>query len=172
MKCPSCGFDLKEVRVFGLKIPVCRGGCGGLWFDRYEFSQLKTDFEGEGESLLNIERAEGVRFYRDVEPICPKCQTTLLFRHFFSKLHDVEVEQCAKCGGFWVDPGELATLRARFPDAEKRKRAAEDYFQAIFDERIARMDLMKQDVVDSAKIIVTLFLFICPKEHLPRKSPI
>jgi len=171
MKCPSCAQRLSAVVVQGGRVRACQGGCGGLWFDRFELAKLRGHFHGAGEKLLDIDRAEGVRFYRDVEPICPKCQTTLLFRHFFSKRQDVEVDPCSKCGGLWVDPGELANFMRRPLSEAARKKAFADYFQTIFGERIAAMDLFKQDVHAAAQSVVNIFLFICPRQYLPQASP-
>lgn len=173
MKCPSCRHRLSAVVAQGVRVSACQGGCGGLWFDRFELKKLRNNFQGAGEKLLDIDRAEGVRFYWDVEPICPKCETTLLFRHFFSKRRDVEVDQCSKCGGgVWVDPGELADFMRRPLHEAARKKAFADYFQTIFGERIAAMDLFKQDVHAAAQSIVNIFLFICPKEYSPGTSPL
>jgi Zn-finger nucleic acid-binding protein len=35
-----------------------------------------------------------------------------LKRHFFSAKRKVEVDQCPNCGGYWLDAGELAAIRA------------------------------------------------------------
>jgi Zn-finger nucleic acid-binding protein len=35
-----------------------------------------------------------------------------LKRHFFSAKRRVEVDQCPNCGGYWLDAGELALIRA------------------------------------------------------------
>ena len=100
MKCPSCNLMLCEMSAGGLKVFSCQGGCGGLWFGRFELLKLDKKSHGTGARLLNVPRADGVRFFRNVEAICPHCETSLLLRHFFSRERDVEVCQCAKCGGF------------------------------------------------------------------------
>jgi uncharacterized protein len=35
-----------------------------------------------------------------------------LHRHFFSAKRHVQVDQCPNCGGYWLDSGELADIRA------------------------------------------------------------
>jgi Zn-finger nucleic acid-binding protein len=35
-----------------------------------------------------------------------------LQRHYFSAKRRVEVDQCPNCGGYWLDAGELAAIRA------------------------------------------------------------
>ena len=43
---------------------------------------------------------------------CPRCAGVKLHRHFFSAKRQVEVDQCPNCGGYWLDAGELAMIRA------------------------------------------------------------
>ena len=103
MICGSCSNSLKPIYIEGVKIHACQGGCGGLWFERNEQKKLTERPPSTGQSLLDGETVEGVRFFRNVEHACPRCQTTLLFRHFFSKAHSFGVDQCSKCGGFWLE---------------------------------------------------------------------
>jgi Zn-finger nucleic acid-binding protein len=35
-----------------------------------------------------------------------------LHRHFFSAKRRIEVDECPNCGGYWLDAGELAQIRA------------------------------------------------------------
>ena len=171
MKCPSCKLELTRVPAGGLKVLVCQEGCGGLWFGHLEMRKLKGTYQGRGERLLDVPRVEGVRFFRDVEAICPQCVTSLLFRHFFSKELGVEVCQCAKCSGFWLDIGELGGIQSRFDTEEVRKQAVASYLKTIFAGKIAKMDLLIEEIMQSARSIVRIFLFICPRKYLP-KNPL
>jgi Zn-finger nucleic acid-binding protein len=171
MNCPSCKLELGKISAGGLSVFVCQGGCAGLWFGRFELSKLKGPSPGAGERLLKVPRAEGVRFFRNVEAICPFCKTSLLLRHFFCKERDVEVCQCAKCGGFWVDSGELARIiEPSFLTEEKQKQAVASYFKTIFDQRIAKMNLANEDISGSARSIVKIFLFLCPEKFQPLET--
>lgn len=171
MKCPSCKLKLCEMSAGGLRVFVCQEGCGGLWFGRFELLKLDNKSHGTGARLLNVPKADGVRFFRNVEAICPQCETSLLFRHFFSRERDVEVCQCAKCSGFWIDSGELSSLvKSGFETEEKQKQAVTAYFKTVFDQRIAKMNLHTEDVMESARSIVKIFLFICPKKFQPLET--
>jgi Zn-finger nucleic acid-binding protein len=171
MNCPSCNLELCEISAGGLRVFVCQGGCGGLWFGRLELLKLDGQPPGTGERLLHVPRAAGVRFFRDVEAICPQCRTSLLLRHFFSREQDVEVFQCPKCGGFWIDSGELAGInKTTYQTEEKQKQAVESYFKTIFDQRIAKMNLANEDILGSARSIVKIFLFLCPEKFQPLKT--
>ena len=171
MKCPSCNLKLCKISTRGLNTFVCQGGCGGLWFGRFELLKLNKESRGTGARLLDVQRADGVRFFRDVEAICPHCETSLLLRHFFSREQNVEVYQCPKCGGFWIDSGELVNLiKSGFETEENQKKAVASYFQTVSDQRIAKMNLHIEDVVESARSIVKIFLFICPKKFQPLET--
>jgi Zn-finger nucleic acid-binding protein len=171
MKCPSCKLELQEMSAGELRIFACKGGCGSLWFGRFELLKLDDHNHGAGEQLLHVPKTDGVRFFRDVEAICPHCKTSLLLRHFFCRERDVEVCQCPKCGGFWVDSGELADIvRSARATEEKQKQAVASYFKTVFDQRIAKMNLANEDISGSARSIVKIFLFICPKKFQPFKT--
>jgi len=43
---------------------------------------------------------------------CPRCPDVKFKRHFFSARRRVEVDHCPNCGGYWLDRGELAGIRA------------------------------------------------------------
>jgi Zn-finger nucleic acid-binding protein len=51
-----------------------------------------------------------------------------MMRHVYGPEADVHVDQCAGCGGFWLDAGELAAIRAQFETAARRELAFERNF--------------------------------------------
>ena len=55
---------------------------------------------------------------------CPRCAGIKLHRHFFSAKRRVEVDQCPNCGGYWLDAGELALVRAEKTQAVTSNPAA------------------------------------------------
>jgi Zn-finger nucleic acid-binding protein len=161
MKCPACQNELHENVVAGVKVGVCRGECGGLWFDRFQFKKIQTLNPGIGQSLLTIERAEGVKIYRGVEHVCPACETTLLYRHFFSAEWDTEIDQCSKCRGFWVDLAGLAKLQS-LPENQK-KQAIEKYFTTVIEEKLSGMRLLHDDMAQQAQVLIQILKFLWPK---------
>ena len=163
MKCPACENELQESVVAGVTIQTCRGECGGLWFDRFQFNKLKALKPGIGKSLLTIERAEGVKIYREAEHPCPACKTTLLYRHFFSVEWDTEINQCSKCSGFWIDLAGLAKLQSL--PANQRKQAVEKYFTTVIDEKLSGMRLLHDDMAEQAQILKRILQFLCPSNE-------
>ena len=100
-----------------------------------------------------------------MEHICPYCKTTLLFRHFFSKNFDTEVDQCAKCGGFWLDVAGLS--KTQYIDKKQRKNSVDKYFSTILDKNIKKIPIINEDVGNVVKIIIYTFKFLCPEEDFP-----
>ena len=113
---------------------------------------------GTGSKLLISEKAEGVKTYRGAEHPCPQCKTTLLYRHFFSKNYDIEVDQCSKCSGFWIDVGGLTDLMKK----PKNDQLLKKYFTVIFDEKISGMNLANHEVSKAAEMISAIFKFLLP----------
>ena len=112
MKCPACFNELTELQLGSLTVDACQGGCGGIWFDAFEMEKVDEEQEAAGEPLLNIQRDERLVVDPSRKRECPRCAGIKLHRHFFSAKRRVEVDQCPNCGGYWLDAGELALIRA------------------------------------------------------------
>jgi len=112
MKCPACLNELTELQVGSLTVDGCQGGCGGIWFDAFELQKVDEEWEAEGECLLDIQRDERLVVDSSRKRECPRCSDMKLQRHFFSAKRRVEVDECPNCGGYWLDAGELAMIRA------------------------------------------------------------
>ncbi len=169
MKCPACNHELKLLQVTGVKAQACQGSCGCLWFKWREIKKLKDRNPASGETLLHVERADGVRVFRDVQHPCPNCIHTLLLRHCFSRQFNYEVDQCAKCGGFWLDVGSLAHLPQKSPTASDRQTAAA-YFKSLFEDNLKPENLTHPDTQEAARIIYNLFRFLTPQALFPPET--
>jgi len=119
MKCPACFNELTETQVGRLKVDVCQGGCGGVWFDAFELDRVDEENEAAGEPLLHIQSDERVVVDASRKRECPRCDGIKLHRHYFSAKRRVEVDQCPGCGGYWLDAGELALIRAERGEASR-----------------------------------------------------
>jgi Zn-finger nucleic acid-binding protein len=172
LTCPSCGDSLKPKETAGVRAHVCEGGCGGLWFELQQVRRLKDRLPGSGQEFLFIERSEGVHLWRNPEHPCPVCRTTLLYRHCFSRKQEVEIDQCSKCGGYWVEPGRLAALGNDAKSPEEKTELARDFFEDLFDRRVRGMNMVNHDTLESAQQIVRVFHFITPAEFLPATPPL
>jgi uncharacterized protein len=160
MKCPACENELTEHKISGIQVNICRGYCGGLWFNLTQTRKIERLKPGAGSALLHFEVADGVKTYRGAEHPCPQCKTTLLYRHFFSRKFDTEVNQCSKCSGFWIDVGGLAKI-VKSPSEEKKEQI-ENYFTAVIDEKISGINRANQDIAQAVEMISSIFNFLKP----------
>jgi hypothetical protein len=112
MKCPACFNELKPLQVGSVTVDVCQGGCGGVWFDAFELQRIEQEDETATQWLMNVERDPQIQLDPLRKRKCPRCTDVKLMRHFHSPKRRVEVDECPGCGGFWLDAGELARIRA------------------------------------------------------------
>jgi len=121
------------MQVGKLLVDVCQDGCGGIWFDAFELQQVDEENEAAGEPLLGLRRDERVVVDPTRKRECPRCEGLKLRRHFFSAKRRIEVDECPGCGGYWLDAGELAQIRA-----EKAEDAATNPQQGGFSSEMIR----------------------------------
>lgn len=139
MNCPACNQPLKEVAIGDLKVDACLGGCAGLWFDNFELQQVKDPRADSGTFLLDIDPPRPLPVDSGRRLRCPRCQDVVMKKHYFSQQRRVEVDSCPACGGVWLDHGELAVIREECAHQADPNKAAEAYFQKIFQEDWARV---------------------------------
>jgi Zn-finger nucleic acid-binding protein len=162
---------LKEVEVKEITVDVCDNGCGGIWFDNYELNKVDEPHESMGEGLLELHKDEQMHVDHDKQRHCPKCETIPMMRHFFSVKHEVEVDECPQCGGYWLDHGELSWLRNLYTSEEERREAAAKYFTDIMDVELEPLRKKSQEQLQKAQKIAHMFRFLCPSYYIPGKQP-
>jgi hypothetical protein len=165
MKCPACGNQLEAVTVENLTVDVCRTGCGGIWFDNFELDKVDEPHETLGEK----ERDPQVTVDSEAKRPCPKCGDVIMLRHFFNVKQQVEIDECPKCAGFWLDYGELAAIREQFTSAEERQ-AAEQAYMKQFDAQLDAEREETQEKLEHARSFAKVFRFICPSYYIPGKQ--
>jgi len=107
MNCPACRKPLREKNVPGMTVDLCHGGCGGIWFDAAELRRV----DARTAPMLHSVRQYGAPTPVPDEPrICPRCAPQVLDRRWFSEAKTVEIDQCDKCGGIWLDDGEFTRI--------------------------------------------------------------
>jgi Zn-finger nucleic acid-binding protein len=75
---------------------------------------------------------------------------------------DVVVDECPACGGYWLDPGELRTIRTAFATDEERRAAADAYFTETFGGQLATEHAETEEQLARARKVANMFRFICP----------
>lgn len=145
---PATGLPMKSIVVLGVTIDVCPQ-TGGIWFD-----------EGE----LQLIKGASVRAFVDLEKIavpeatpapqaatarqCPNDQTPLrTYRYLFNS--NVFLDECPKCGGIWIDDGELQSMhlvlaeQSAYPTEIPKEVVAQMELARFESEHLDRMALIK-----------------------------
>jgi Zn-finger nucleic acid-binding protein len=113
MNCSNCDSKLKKVAVkshYGVNIELNQCSlCGGIWCDDLEMFRISP------KSARKIDKVN-IQKLKELKPIkkalkCPKCKSSLKeFKDpYFPK--QINLEHCLKCGGFWLNRGELTQFK-------------------------------------------------------------
>jgi Zn-finger nucleic acid-binding protein len=170
VKCPACSNEMTEVLVQDVAVDVCKGGCGGVWFDWMELTKVDEPHESAGEQLLAIERNPNLNVDRERRRHCPRCQDMIMMRHYASVKRSIEVDECPQCGGFFLDCGELGDLRDQFDSEEERREATRAYFADLYDEGLREMSDETTDDTKRAQGFARMFRFLLPSYYIPGKQ--
>ena len=110
MKCPACKSPLREKGAGGMTLDVCYGGCGGIWFDATELERVSARAAATLHTIWNVPVTKPRQ--------CPRCPEQILERKWFSDSKKVEIDQCTKCGGIWLDAGEFSRIHDEMKGSE------------------------------------------------------
>ena len=131
MKCPRTGEALVK-RTFGdLEVDVSVG-CGGIWFDQFELSKVKHKHQELGELIVEQLRKHANPFLDTAPRLrCPRDTDVVMMRRYFSPKRQIEIDECPKCGGIWLDAGELEGIRDLFGGSTDRVRATDEFVTSV-----------------------------------------
>jgi hypothetical protein len=172
MDCPVCSNTLKEVFLElpssdqwdSMRVDVCEGGCGGMFFERFELEKVDEQDEQEGTKLLDItSHAGNVEIDHDLDRDCPQCDGVTMMDRFFSVSRNVEVDECGGCGGIWLDAGELEDIRQLYEDEEAKEEAFDEYFENEFAPELQEKAMERSEPPGFIKAL----RFICPSFYIP-----
>ncbi len=127
MNCPICAKPMVE-EDFGLKVQVCENGCKGIWFDLEGLQKLDQAGEGMGAALAAALSSPRTNDAARGPIQCPRCSIQM-HTHKFSRDKEVNVDECYKCGGFFLDSGELKAIRDHYMSDDEVKTYAEKIIQ-------------------------------------------
>lgn len=170
MNCPACDHQLQPLTVENLTVDVCKNGCGGIWFDWFELQKVDEPSENLGEALLNIDKDESIQVDHSIKRYCPKCDHVIMMRHFFSTQMAVAVDECPKCGGFWLDAGELKQIREQFASEADREKAAQEFVEKKFGPELEARKQAIQEKSDKIDRAAKAFKFLYPTAWIPGKQ--
>jgi len=170
MDCPACNSALSQVEVDEIKIDICQGGCGGIWFDTFEFKKFDEPHEAAGTELLDIEIDPSIEVDYSKRINCPKCDGVTLMRNYFSIKKEVEIDSCASCAGVWLDAGELNHLRGQFPSEDAKRAAATEVFDDMFGPQLEALKIARAESAEKTQRLVNMVKFICPSYYIDGKQ--
>lgn len=110
MKCPVCAKQLVEYKAGPMNVDICRDGCSGMWFDKSELEKCDESSESFPPDLMRVNKSPNVVIDRNKLRNCPKCEQTMT-RLVLDPEKRFEIDSCGKCGGHWLDNGELDRMR-------------------------------------------------------------
>jgi len=160
---------MTEIAAGDVKVQACKGGCGGLWFDEWTLGKVDQPDQSAGESLLNVPQNASLKVDQSPRRKCPR-DSVVMMRHFWSVKRDVVVDECPKCEGIFLDPGELTAIRADYKSDAERHKAAEAYYSEMFDQQLAGMLRQDKAKLESARRVARIFKFLCPSYYIPGKQ--
>jgi hypothetical protein len=135
-------------------------------FDWFELARVDEADESADEKFLEVDRDPALEVDLGKRIHCSRDQE-IMMRHFHSVKRGSLADECPKCAGFWLDAGELATIRTEFATEEERKRAAREYFAELFDPDLAVERAKTMEDLRKARRIAHAFRFICPSYYNP-----
>ena len=109
--CPGCGKKMTKLELGNRVVDVCLDGCGGIWFDAYEINSFDEDSEELGQMLEDITPEKNIKKIPEDKRECPRCMMSHLEQQYFSNKQQVMMDRCPKCGGVFLDAGELKEIR-------------------------------------------------------------
>lgn len=169
MNCPTCKKKLEKITIEGIELDVCKQGCGGVWFDRFELQKMDEPHEFTDENLIDVLAVESPEGYDPSQKRnCPKCDGIVMMKHFFSTKREVEVDHCPQCNGYWLDEGELFKIRHQYQTEEERKQAAMNYFAELFDGELDTMRKESEEKATQAQKINHMFRLISPRYYFSK----
>ncbi len=160
-----------EVDINGIKIDISTG-CGGIWFDNFELQKFDEPFESAGEALIEASAKYADSSIDTAARLqSPRHPDVTMMRHSFSVKQQVQIDECPQCGGIWLDPGELETIRGLFPSEEAKNAAADAHFEALFQTpEIQAIKEKSEADLRKARRFAKMFRFICPTYYIPGKQ--
>lgn len=172
MQCPVCHNQLDKRRVplpsnenwEEMRVDICRGGCGGIWFDRFELDKVDEPDEIEGEKILDVKRDDSIEIDHDRDRECPQCDDIVMMKKFFSVSRKVEIDECGGCAGIWLDANELERMRDLYDSEEEREEAFNEYYEKELAPQLAQLE-SERSIADNP--VVRALRFITPSYWIP-----
>lgn len=168
MNCPRCTSDLVAIESDNVTVDLCQKSCGGIWFDWQELKKVDEAHETDTEFLDILSASNTKKIDLSEKLNCPHCLDIVMYRHFHSVKQKVEMDECPKCGGIWLDTGELTQIRKNFATDEERVAAAQKFVETTFGNELNNLKNKTEQKHAPAKKFGKALRFITPSYYLKK----
>ena len=159
--CPVCQVALVPQTHLGITIDVCPT-CAGIWFDADELTRLHN-LDPEILPRLDHQYQPLVERYDPPwERLCPVCREPL-YRYNYLYTSPIVLDACDKCGGTWVDHGELEKMEEVLRDAKAMEIPPEAKAQV----ELAKIEAEHKEEVARKEFWLGLFNFMRARPRFP-----
>ncbi len=153
-RCPKCKLPTARVEYEGVRVRMC-GRCGGYWLKPVALKAIANRRDTEFTEIVQ-ERFLQIAEESDSkdELLCLSCGKHMIKEHF-KEWDDIVIDRCPKCGGIWLDPGELEKIQIYweyFQDHPEQSNMDALAKKALLAERLAQRG---RDVKEAADTIAT-----------------
>jgi len=128
MNCPNCGIGFKKIKTeslnpgFAVRLDQCPN-CGGIWFDQFELYQIPSGEANKIDKLNKTLLAKSIAVKEELH--CPRDKEVLSRLKDLNIPQDVFIMRCSKCGGNWLNKGELTEYKKELLEKQKKKPSPE-----------------------------------------------
>jgi Zn-finger nucleic acid-binding protein len=154
----------------GVKLDVCMEGCGGIWFDWQELRKTDEVHEADAQFIEKLGQSKTTKIDLKKQLNCPMCEGVVMVRRFWSTKRQVEMDECGKCGGMWLDAGELTHIHSLFKTEAERRAEADRVYSEMFGSQMTKISQESNDKYQAAQKVAKALRFICPSYFLPGKQ--
>lgn len=124
--CPLCNTSLTPKDIGTVEVDEC-GQCGGIWFDKGEFSQTRDHTDEDLKWMdFDIWKHRDRFQVRESPRLCPNCRIPMTSLRYGQT--EVEIEYCDQCQGIWLDNGEFSRIVERLEN-ELVSKSLSDYLK-------------------------------------------
>lgn len=116
-RCPKCRTQADLIRYEDVPIYSC-GGCGGHWLRESRLDVIVKRRVIEMPEPVRQKMMDLADASNSTEPLwCMTCGVEMT-REQFLYWDDIQLDRCPKCGGLWLDQGELEKCQIYFEYAQ------------------------------------------------------
>ena len=111
LTCPACGKRMTKFFIpsGNVSVDICMDGCGGIFFDNRELNRFVGEGKDAGEILQLFLGKTFMYADQQTKRVCPACGTDMV-KNYFDATKTVQVDECYRCGGKFLDHGELEKI--------------------------------------------------------------